>query len=80
MNFEERKPRILIVDDDVMNILVLSNYLKYYGYSFETAGNGQTALETIIRNKEYDNYFSLILMDCSMPIMDGFTASQQSKV
>ena len=36
-------------------------------------------METILRNKEYNNYFSLILMDCNMPIMDGFTASEQIK-
>ena len=80
MNFEEKKaPYILIVDDDVMNIMVLSNYLKYDGYCFETASNGQIAIETILRNKEYNKFFSLILMDCNMPIMDGFTASEKIK-
>ena len=71
-----KEKRILIVDDDLINILIAQKYLEFYGLNYLTAHNGQEAFETVktdIIKKEYS--ITLILMDCNMPILDGFQAS-----
>ena len=69
--------RILVVEDDQINILVLSNYLKSFEkISFQTAFNGKQAIELIKNQANLGNFFDLILMDCMMPIMDGFEATR----
>ncbi|MFT6632693.1 MAG: CheY-like chemotaxis protein, partial [Bacteriovoracaceae bacterium] len=63
---------ILIAEDNKMNQLVIGNILKKLSLNFEFANNGKQALEMF---KQYD--YALILMDLSMPIMDGFEASTE---
>jgi signal transduction histidine kinase len=60
--------RILVVDDNNHNRLLLSRLLQYQGYAIETAGNGIEALERLA-----DESFDLILLDVIMPEMDGIT-------
>ena len=75
-SFSHKEKRILIVDDDLINLLIAQKYLEFYGLNYLTANNGQEAFETIktdIIKKEYS--ITLILMDCNMPILDGFQAS-----
>ena len=74
---EDKNIRILIVDDDAVNIMILEQYLKYYQIEFCTAMNGLEAFkivqtDVINGNKE----ISAILMDCNMPVMNGFKASE----
>ena len=64
---ESRKNKILIVDDDPINIHVVTNHLIVSGYKIITAYSGQEALEKI---KKFQP--SLILLDIMMPGMDGF--------
>ena len=66
---------ILVVDDDQTNIFVMKQYFEKFGFNYETAFNGREAIEQIIINK----YFDLIIMDCNMPIMNGFEASKTIK-
>jgi len=61
---------ILIVEDNEMNQLVATNILKLWGCTYKIAHNGKHALEIL----ESEN-FDLILMDLSMPVMDGFETS-----
>lgn len=63
--------RILIVDDNEDNILLLRAFLKNRDFILDEAENGQVALDKY-RHKDYD----LILMDMQMPVMDGYTASR----
>ena len=72
--FMEKKERksILVVDDDQTNIFVMKQYFEKFGFNYETAFNGREAIEQIITHK----YFDLIIMDCNMPIMNGFEASK----
>lgn len=66
--------KILIVDDDTTNRLVLTAYLKKDGYSVVSAENGQEAVDLFqSENPE------LILMDVMMPVMDGYEATKQIK-
>jgi signal transduction histidine kinase len=60
--------RILVVDDDRHNRVLLSRLLKCRGYGIETADNGINALARLA-----DETFDLILLDVIMPEMDGIT-------
>ena len=65
---EDRKPELLIVDDDAINLQVLENNLALYNYSITKATNGYEALELIESGKEFD----LVLLDVMMPRMSGY--------
>ncbi|MFS1439859.1 ATP-binding protein [Shewanella sp. 10N.286.48.A6] len=64
---------ILIVEDNLVNQKVASVLVKQAGYNFVIANNGLEAFDFISDGKIFD----AILMDCMMPIMDGFTATQK---
>lgn len=64
---ENKKPRILIVDDEERNLKLMGALLSSYGYSFETAKNG---IEAIEKAKQYMP--DLIYLDIMMPEMDGY--------
>lgn len=66
--------RILIVEDNQDNRLLLSTLLKSVGFSIGEAENGQEAIEM------WSNYSpDLILMDMRMPIMNGYEATKKIK-
>ena len=66
----ERK-RILVADDGEFNLKLLCLMLSSLGYEFDTTMNGKIALE-MFKKDSYD----IVLMDCHMPEMDGYTASK----
>jgi two-component system, sensor histidine kinase len=69
--------RILIVDDDQINIAVFSRYFEgLKEYLCEIAFNGLQAVQMVEKSIETEAFFDLIIMDCNMPIMDGFEASR----
>lgn len=61
---------ILVVDDNPINIMVAKNLLEKWGYSVDTALDGQEALELFSVYK-----YQCILMDIHMPNMSGIEAS-----
>ncbi len=61
---------VLLVEDNPVNQHVATVLLERLGLEVEVASNGQEAVELVSRGK-----FSLILMDCHMPEMDGFEAT-----
>ncbi|NIA69811.1 response regulator [Pelagibius litoralis] len=63
-------PRILVVEDQPMNQLVLKRQLRRLGIDCDLAENGREAL-TLLEDSEYD----IVITDCSMPVMDGFEFS-----
>ena len=63
--------RILLVEDNKVNRAVAQGLLRKFGFQADEAVNGREAVERL-RAIGYD----LVLMDCSMPIMDGFQATQ----
>ncbi|MCK5542112.1 MAG: response regulator [Desulfobacterales bacterium] len=65
------KTKILLVEDNRINIMVLTIMLKKVGYNIDTAFNGSEALEKL-RVTPYD----LVFMDLQMPIMGGLEATQ----
>ncbi|RZK64665.1 MAG: response regulator [Pedobacter sp.] len=62
----------LLVEDNEVNVMLLSRLLKRWGVTFDVAENGQVAVERTIE-KDYD----LILMDLHMPVMDGYKATRK---
>lgn len=66
--------KILIVDDELTNRMILSAILKKEGYSIVSAVNGQEAVD-VFQQEEPD----LVLMDIMMPIMDGYEATKKIK-
>jgi CheY-like chemotaxis protein len=62
--------RVLVVDDNPINLLLVEKILKKQSFETETADNGKTALDKFSK-KDYD----IILMDLQMPEMDGYDAT-----
>jgi len=71
INSMERKPRLLVAEDNATNQLVVRSVLGRFGLNADFAGNGIEALEAV-RQRPYD----LILMDVHMPEMDGLEATR----
>jgi signal transduction histidine kinase/CheY-like chemotaxis protein len=69
-----RNIHLLIVEDNAFNVAVVENYLSDYGYvSWEVACNGKEAC-TLLQEKGSAAY-DVVLMDCEMPIMNGYKAT-----
>ena len=66
---------IMLVEDNELNREIAMEILSTTGVDIETACNGQEAVE-LFKEKELF-YFSLILMDIQMPVMDGLEATRQ---
>ncbi len=64
--------RILICEDNEVNQLVTSEILDQAGYLFDIAENGMEAIAAIAKQP-----YSLVLMDCQMPVMDGLEATKK---
>lgn len=66
------KPRILVAEDNPTNQIVAQAMLSRLGVEVLLAGNGQEAVKAIASNP-----IDLVLMDCQMPIRDGFEATKE---
>ena len=64
--------RLLLVDDSEINQELATEILRSFGVTVVTAGNGQQALDMLAGDTRFDG----VLMDCQMPVMDGYEATQ----
>ncbi|KAL4750659.1 hypothetical protein BDW72DRAFT_111113 [Aspergillus terricola var. indicus] len=71
------KNKVLIVDDNEINLKVLARLMSKLGYQHATATNGLIAFN---KYKESPDSFSMVLMDISMPVMDGIDATRHIRV
>ncbi|WP_188310355.1 hybrid sensor histidine kinase/response regulator [Arenimonas fontis] len=64
--------RVLLVEDNPVNLMVAQRLVGLLGLHCETADNGEKALERMSQGN-----LDLVLMDCQMPVKDGYTASRE---
>ena len=72
-------PRVLIVDDNVFNLNVLESMLKKMHIACLKAINGQEAIRLVreSQGRKCCSPLKLVLMDCNMPVMDGYQATEE---
>jgi len=69
---DPKKHRILVVDDEPVNLKVLKNHLESAGYDITMATGGEEALQLI-----HDSSFHLVLLDVMMPRIPGYEVCQK---
>lgn len=79
---DENKPkidfkgkRVLVVEDNALNLEIIHTLLEEYGFLVEEARNGLEAVDFVMKHEE--GYLDLILMDIMMPVMDGLEATKE---
>jgi CheY-like chemotaxis protein/anti-sigma regulatory factor (Ser/Thr protein kinase) len=70
IDYDQLRGRVLVVEDNEFNRQLVMRMLKRFNLQVETAVNGEEAVN-LATSKHYD----LILMDCQMPVMDGYQAT-----
>lgn len=65
-------PRVLVAEDNPVNLAIATEMLEILGYAVDTAADGSEALAAAMANR-----YGLILMDCQMPKLDGYDATRQ---
>ena len=82
---EKQKPldisgkRVLVVDDNRTNRMIVLGYLKMYGCDGDEAENGFIAMEKLYRAKEEGKPFHVAVIDMEMPEIDGGTLGRKIK-
>ena len=69
------KIKLLLVEDNPLNMEIAQTILEEKGYLVECAENGEEALKIFMQSEPYT--YQLILMDLQMPVMDGYTAARE---
>ncbi len=67
-----RSARILLVEDNPVNLLVARKLLDSLSFEYDTATNGAEALAMLTEDR-----YGLVLMDCQMPVLDGYSATRR---
>ena len=67
--------RLLLVEDNELNMEIAQELLWEAGFQVETALNGQIAVEMVQASRP--GYYDAILMDIQMPVMNGYQASRK---
>ena len=68
------KTNVLIAEDNAVNQVVIEQMLTQLNCDITIKNNGQLLVDTITENPQHD--YDLILMDCQMPVLDGYAATQ----
>ena len=66
--------RLLLVEDNAVNMEIARMILEQMGFSVETAENGQIAVDLVSASRP--GMYDAVLMDIQMPVMDGYTATK----
>ncbi|HEU4521181.1 MAG TPA: response regulator, partial [Thermoanaerobaculia bacterium] len=73
LSAEQRKSvRVLLVEDNFLNAKLTMQQLQKLGFHADSVGNGQEAIEAVEKNR-----YHVVLMDCQMPIVDGYEATME---
>ena len=68
----ERYPPVLVAEDNAINQKVMAATLERMGLRAQLVDNGQMAVDALRASTDY----SVVFMDCQMPVMDGYTAAR----
>lgn len=71
----QKRHHLLVADDNPSNQIVLSKQLSYLGYQYKIVDNGQQCIDELDNNQ-----YSLIIMDCNMPVLDGYQATKKIRM
>ena len=74
MTTKSQRPRVLLVDDYPDAREMYTEYLEFSGFEVVEAGNGMEALQRAVETSP-----DIILMDLSLPVMDGWEATRRLK-
>jgi PAS domain S-box len=74
---ELRGIKVLVIDDNCTNCLILKETLTDWGMLVTSRGNGPDGLEELKRAKGINEPYKLVLLDCRMPGMDGFSVANE---
>ena len=66
--------RLLLAEDNVINREIANEILSDMGFQIENAENGERALKMVATSEP--GYYSAVLMDIQMPVMDGYEAAR----
>ena len=69
---KESARRILLVDDNAINVMVVNKFIARWGYEVDVANDGKQALDML-----EGNAYGLVLMDIRMPVMGGIEATER---
>ncbi len=69
---EEQAVSVLVAEDDLVNQMVVEEMLKLLGCEVEVVGDGAAACRAVA-----EGHYDLVLMDCHMPVMDGYEATRR---
>ena len=70
-----RGMKVLIVDDNEINLEIAVYLIEDYGFTCEVARDGKEAVDKYLANPS--GYYCAVFMDINMPVMDGFTATRE---
>ncbi|MAO07086.1 MAG: hybrid sensor histidine kinase/response regulator [Alteromonas sp.] len=71
-----KNAKVLVVEDNEINQIVIKEQLKEIGLNVEVAENGEVGVAKVTNAINAKVPYTLILMDCHMPVMDGITATK----
>lgn len=74
-NYDFSGKRLLVVEDNDLNIEIAQTLLETVGFTVEVAVNGEEAVQHFQSHEPY--YYDAVLMDIRMPVMDGLEATKQ---
>jgi len=70
-SLDERKPKILLAEDNEMNRKIVISLLKSHNLTCDVAVNGREAYQAVL-----DRNYDMVFMDCQMPVMDGYESTR----
>jgi CheY-like chemotaxis protein len=71
---KRQRPILLLVEDNKINLQLLSTFVKKSNYEYRTAENGLLALQAV---REAQTPYDVVFMDISMPVMDGMASARE---
>ncbi|MBK67123.1 MAG: hypothetical protein CMP22_03210 [Rickettsiales bacterium] len=71
---KDLEPHILLIENEALNQMVAIAMLESMGCKIDTAENGKEGVDMLVKNQDK---YDVVLMDCMMPVMDGFEATKE---